>query len=75
MIYGPNNRKFIEAREMAECRGGIEITSPEVFNAVADRLPGKDADESERAQRGMSAGEYIRSKLGATDKIFKSIFS
>lgn len=75
VIYGPNNRKFIEAREMAECGGGIEITSPEEFNAVADRLLGKDADESERAQRGKSAGEYIRSKLGATDKIFKSIFS
>lgn len=72
VIYGPNNHKFIEAREMAECGGGIPVNSQQEFETVADRL--MRSDSSERETRGKAAGEYIRSKLGATDRIFTSIF-
>lgn len=72
VIYGPNNQKFIEAREMAECSGGIPINGKEEFEKAADRLLGSDA--SERIARGMKAGEYIRSKIGATEKIYGHIF-
>ncbi len=71
VIYGPNNHKFIEAREMAECGGGIEVTSDTDFNHVANMLLG--SDKSERQKRGDSAGRYIRSKTGATDKIYTAL--
>lgn len=70
VIYGPNNHKFIEAREMKQCQGGIEVKSAREFDAIADSL----LDESERKRRGEAAEKYINSKLGATDKIFDSIF-
>lgn len=75
VIYGPNNAKFIEAREMAECGGGFPISSKEDFNRLADRLllPG-EASAAERTRTGRLAGDYIRSKLGATDKVFNRIF-
>ena len=71
VIYGPNNRKFIEAREMAECGGGIEVCSEEEFRGTADMLLGQD--DTARNQRGEAAGRYISSKTGATDKIFSAI--
>lgn len=70
VIYGPNNKKFIEAREMKQCGGGIEISSRKEFEEIAGRL----IDKQERQQRGKKAEEYIQSKLGATDKIFETIF-
>lgn len=76
VIYGPNNHKFIEAREMAECGGGLEITSRPDFEAIADCLLRADSEEGtdERHRRGASAEKYIGSKLGATDRIYKAIF-
>lgn len=72
VIYGPNNKKFIEAREMAECGGGCPVASRKEFETVADMLLGTDG--TERCRRGEAAGKYIRSKLGATDRIYNSIF-
>lgn len=71
VIYGPNNRKFIEAREMSECGGGVPVGSREEFGCAADIL--LCADASERERRGKAAGQYIRSKTGATDKIYRWI--
>ncbi|MBD5222444.1 MAG: 3-deoxy-D-manno-octulosonic acid transferase [Bacteroidales bacterium] len=72
VIYGPNNKKFIEAREMAECGGGVPIASASDFETAANLLLGED--DKERRLRGDAAGKYIRSKLGATQKIYDFIF-
>lgn len=71
VIYGPNNHKFIEAREMAECTGGLPVDSRETFEKAVNELV---SDPDERKRRGEASDRYIRSKIGATDKIFKSIF-
>lgn len=71
VIYGPNNAKFIEAAEMARSGGGIPIASRQDFEKFAD---GNFHDISRLAALGMKAGEYIRSKLGATLKIYNSLF-
>lgn len=71
VIYGPNNAKFIEAREMAEAGGGFPIKGKDDFNNLADQLfyePGT------RKAKGQKAGDYIRSKTGATRMIFDRIF-
>lgn len=72
VIYGPNNAKFIEAREMAESGGGFPIAGKDDFNRIADQL---FTDKATRQEKGLNAGNYIRSKTGATQKIFKSLFS
>ncbi|MBD5194660.1 MAG: 3-deoxy-D-manno-octulosonic acid transferase [Bacteroidales bacterium] len=72
VIYGPNNKKFIEAREMAKCGGGVPIASASDFETAANLLLGED--DKERRLKGDAAGKYIRSKLGATQKIYDFIF-
>lgn len=71
VIYGPNNKKFIEARELAECGGGLPVGNKEEFGKAADSIFG---DVAERKRRGEAAGKYIESKIGATDRIFHKIF-
>ena len=74
VVYGPNNRKFIEAQEMKACGGGIEIKSRQDFEEIADRLLGSnEASRRERKERGAAAEAYIQSKLGATDKIYEEL--
>lgn len=70
VIYGPNNAKFIEAREMAEAGGGFPISSKEDFERVADSF---FSSAERRKEAGERAGAYIRSKLGATRRILKVI--
>lgn len=71
VIYGPNNRKFIEAAELATLGGGIEISDKAGFELWADRL---FHDPAERKKRGRWAAEYIQEKIGATQKVYDSIF-
>lgn len=70
VIYGPNNRKFIEARELAACGGGVQVSSREEFANAAGILL---LSEEERRRRGSLAGRYIRSKTGATDRIYTAL--
>lgn len=70
VIYGPNHSKFIEAEEMKTLGGGIAISGKEGFEKAATRLL---RDPKERANRGKWAGEYIQSKLGASQIIFDKI--
>ncbi len=67
VMYGPNNSKFIEAQEMKACGGGLEIGSESSFRQNADRLL---SDPDFRKKTGQAAGDYIASKLGASDRIF-----
>lgn len=69
VIYGPNNKKFIEASEMAESGGGNPISSKSEFNKLMDTLY---ADREILRTKGEAAGAYIRSKIGASDKILSS---
>ena len=73
VIYGPNNSKFIEAREMAEAGGGFPIASKEDFERLANRFFEGEKCAKERDEAGEKAGKYIRSKLGATQKILESL--
>lgn len=73
VIYGPNNSKFIEAREMAEAGGGFPIASKEDFEILAARFFEGGNAAKEREEAGEKAGKYIRSKLGATQKILESL--
>lgn len=72
VVYGPNNLKFIEARDMKTLGGGIEVRDADSFSYNADKLL---FDPEERRKRGRWAEEYIGEKIGATERIFKDIFN
>ncbi len=70
VVFGPENAKFIEAQELKTLGGGLEVVSADSFARVADKLL---YDRMELDQRGEWAGEYIKEKTGATDKVLSVI--
>lgn len=72
VIFGPNNKKFVEARELRQAGGGFQISSRDQLARIADKLL---ADESYRKNSGEAASRYIEGKLGASDKIFNDLFA
>lgn len=71
VLFGPNNHKFIEAQEIQTAGGGFEVKSAGEFAHIADLLM---SDYDKRQHAGQNAGDYIRSKLGATNLIFNDLF-
>lgn len=71
VIYGPNNKKFIEAQEMKTIGGGIEVTNKQDFETAVEKLVN---DPDYRRSMGAKSGTYIKSKLGATDIIYSDLF-
>lgn len=66
VLFGPNNGKFLEAAELKENGGGTEIVGRGDFERKATRLL---EDPAYRRECGAVAGNYIESRLGATEKI------
>lgn len=66
VIFGPNYHKFNEAVELVEKKAAFPISTYEALNQKLDEIfnhPGELKECSDRA------GNYVRSKLGATDQI------
>lgn len=73
VIYGPNNAKFIEARELAEAGGGFPLPR-ENASEIMERIATPLLDADTRQSAGKRAADYIRSKLGATTRICNDLF-
>lgn len=71
VTFGPNYHRFIEAEEIIATGGAFSVASREEFERHASRLMDNDSD---RKGCGEAAGAYIKSKLGASDKVFEAIF-
>lgn len=71
VIFGPNYQKFKEAVDLIACGGGFSITDANDFSKVFTRML---TDKSSLRESGKRAGNYIKSKLGATDRIYRQIF-
>lgn len=71
VIYGPNHQKFIEAIEMKTSGGGVAIESEAELENKANELLKQPAL---RLDLGRKSADYIRSKLGATDRIHSDLF-
>ena len=67
VVWGPNYHKFNEAEGLAACGGGCAVASYRQMEDALNRLLTDSA-------AGASAGEYVRSKTGATDKILAELF-
>ena len=70
VLFGPNNRRFREARGLLDAGGGIEVTDRRTFDSTMDKLL---SDGTYLADCGQRAGDYVRSQAGASDKILGSI--
>lgn len=71
VTFGPNYHRFIEAEELIEAGGAVSCSSEDDFRQIADIFM---QNPDERQRRGRLAAEYIRSKLGASDRVFNAIF-
>lgn len=70
VLFGPNNKHFQEAQQLLASGGGSEIADETTFGSLMDALA---ADRDLLAARGSAAGQYVASRAGATEKIFRAI--
>ena len=68
VFFGPNNKRFQEAQQLLASGGGVEITDYDSFTTAMLRFM---SDPEWLKQCGNKAGEYVKSKAGATNIILK----
>lgn len=68
VLFGPNYRNFREACALIDTGGGRAVKNyPEFRDAMDEALENHE-------ELGKKASEYVKSELGATDKIYKALF-
>lgn len=72
VIFGPNHSKFKEAADLIAAGGAFTVSSAETFCATATRLAGSPP---QLAAAGEAAAGYISRSIGATDRIYRDIFT
>lgn len=70
VAFGPNYRKFREAVELIEAGAARSISSYEELASWFGEL----SEEGRYSAASSAAGEYVRSRCGATDIILREIF-
>ncbi|WP_039928215.1 3-deoxy-D-manno-octulosonic acid transferase [Coprobacter fastidiosus] len=71
VIFGPNHKKFKEAKELIIAGGGFSISRSEDFELVMDRLL---ENKEFLSKAGITAGQYIQNNSGASKKILKELY-
>ncbi|MGL5015332.1 MAG: 3-deoxy-D-manno-octulosonic acid transferase [Bacteroidales bacterium] len=71
VIWGPNYRKFREAKQLLDSQAGFTIDGEDSFNEVINRLT---TDTDYLKYTSAKAGEYVSQNAGATTIIYNSIF-
>lgn len=66
VIFGSKHTKFTEAKGLIDAGGGFEVRNADELRAVLDRLFG---DKDVLAAAGKAAGNYVRERVGATERI------
>lgn len=72
VVFGPNNSKFLEAQDLKRLGGAFQIATPGECPETLRRL---QTDDTLRRKAAATALEYIKSNIGATDKIWQHIKS
>ena len=71
VIFGPNNKNFIEAQGLIADGGGMEITSYDDFKTVMTRFM---TDDKALEDAGNKAGAFVKKCTGATKKILSEVY-
>lgn len=69
VVFGPRYQKFKEAVDMVGIGAAFSVSGREQFEQCMDSL----LDAAVREKAAKTAGDYIRSNLGATDRIFEDL--
>lgn len=71
VIFGPNNQRFQEAQDLMVAGGGFEVDCKAHFEALMDEM----IESPWRVQAaGEKSTEYVKSKVGATNKVLEKVF-
>ena len=72
VIFGPNHQAFREALGLIDAKGGYPISSSEDYvQSITRFMTDKDALKT----AGENAGRYVQEGSGASEMIFKAVFS
>lgn len=70
VLFGPNHRKFDEARGLIEAGGGFEVRDGKTFKTAADLLlTSRDA----RKEAAEASRRYTAKRQGATERIAREV--
>lgn len=72
VVFGTNYKRFKEACDLIECGAGFNINNYTELKNVLDNLW---SDIPKLAEAKKSAGKYVESMCGATDKIMHDLFA
>jgi 3-deoxy-D-manno-octulosonic-acid transferase len=67
VLYGDNNLKFPEAKEMANQGGGIEVRNQQNFEQILQVLI---TNKEELNSKSMSNKTFVETRVGATESIY-----
>jgi 3-deoxy-D-manno-octulosonic-acid transferase len=70
VLFGPNNKKFMEAQQLKACEGAFEVSGAEDFNTRMDAFL---SNRTLMKAAGERAGRYISEHAGAMEKIMKAV--
>jgi len=70
VIFGPNNQRFQEAQGLKACGGGLEIGGADDFRRI---MQGFVTEPTLSEELGMQAGQYVKSRAGATEKVLSDV--
>lgn len=70
VVFGPNNKRFQEAQELLAAKGGMEISCYDDFEKLMNRF---DNDAGYLKSSADAAGEYVKTKSGAADKVLRGV--
>ena len=70
VIFGPNNKRFQEAQGLIMAGGGFEINDYQSFRDLMMRF---ETDEMFLQTSKKHAGEFVKGRAGATEKIMESL--
>lgn len=66
-VFGPMHKKFPEAKQLINCKGGFEVANYSEFAAVMDSL--KKSEVQKTAAK--SCKNYVNQSRGATEKVIE----
>jgi len=69
VVFGPRYHKFREAEDLIEHGAAFSVNDYRSFAAAMDETL------AHPEEYGRKAGEYVRSEVGATDKIYNALFN
>lgn len=70
VFFGPNNKRFQEAQDLLASGGGKQIDDYAGFESMMNVYY---TDDDTRNADGTKAGNYVKSKAGATEKILSAV--